>query len=267
MKPNEMKKILLFLTLLITAISCLQEKGGVLPIEETLITGNDGGTSPGGGVITGADSSISAALCGLSATANLTTAAGEVCFDTQILPMIVSNCAQSGCHDSKSKKDGYDLTTYDKIVSKGIVKGNAGKSEIYKVMIETGKDRMPPSPQAQLSAANLKLVADWINQGAKNTVCQTNGTGSIADTVKISYLTHLKPVLDTYCVGCHSAASASGNIRVDNYANLKTIADNGKLYGSIAQLSGFSAMPTSGKLSDCQIKAFKQWIDQGSLNN
>jgi cytochrome c5 len=134
-------------------------------------------------------------------------------------------------------------------------------------MIDTGKDRMPPSPNSPLSTTQAKLVADWINQGAKNTICEINGSGALSDTTQISSLTHLKPVLDTYCVGCHSASSTSGNVRVDTYANLKLIADNGKLYGSIAQLSGYAAMPTSGKLTDCQIKAFKLWIDQGKLNN
>gem|GEM_PF-6244967 len=43
--------------------------------------------------------------------------------------MTVSNCTQSGCHDSKSKKDGHDLITYDTIVRKVIVKGNVGKSK------------------------------------------------------------------------------------------------------------------------------------------
>lgn len=251
--------ILLILTTLLT-LSCLNEKGGVVPITEATSTGGDPTT-------TDPNTSLGAELCGITPTANQTTATGEVCFDTQILPMIVSNCAQSGCHDSKSKRDGYELTSYDKILKKGISKGNAGNSKLYKVMIDTGEDRMPPAPNARLSATQLKLMADWINQGAKNTVCQTNGTGSLSDTTQISYLTHLKPVLDTYCVGCHSASSASGNVRVDSYANLKLIADNGKLYGSIAQLSGYAAMPTSGKLTDCQIKAFKLWIDQGKLNN
>lgn len=264
-----MKKLILILFVITSSIACLQEKGGVVPVTGTTTT--EATTTPGNNPTTTTNpttgTNIGAELCGLTSTANQTTATGEICFDTQILPMIVSNCAQSGCHDSKSKKDGYDLTTYDKIVSKGISKGNAGNSKLYKVMIDTGEDRMPPSPQAQLSAANLKLVADWINQGAKNTICQTNGTGTLTDTTKISYKTHLKPVLDTYCVGCHNSTSASANVKVDSYANLKVVADNGKLYGSIAQLPGFAAMPTSGKLTDCQIKAFKLWIDQGKLNN
>ncbi|MFB0945535.1 MAG: hypothetical protein ACI9V1_000967 [Spirosomataceae bacterium] len=101
-----MKIYLLLLTTVLT-ISCLNEKGGVIPIIETTSTGGDPTT-------TDPTSSLGAELCGISSTAT-----GDVCFDTQILPMIVSNCAQSGCHDSKSKRDGYDLTAYDKIIKRG----------------------------------------------------------------------------------------------------------------------------------------------------
>lgn len=247
-----MKQYLVILLIAFAAASCLYEKGGVAP--DSGNTGNTDNTNP--------TNSSATTICNLVAGSSSTT--GEICFSSQILPIFISNCGMSGCHDSKSKRDGYELTSYDTILKKGIVKGDAAKSKIYRVLLENGEDRMPPAQP--LSADKIKLIADWINQGAKNTTCQT-ATGTLADTVKISYSKHLKPILEYNCTGCHSSSNASGNIKLDTYAVVKTAADNGKLYGSIAHLSGYSPMPTGSKLSDCEIKAFKLWIDQGKQNN
>jgi hypothetical protein len=49
---------------------------------------------------------------------------------------------------------------------------------------------------------------------------------------------------------------------------VRTVALNGKLYGSIAHQAGFSPMPKNGaKLSDCEITQVQRWIAAGSLNN
>ena len=67
---------------------------------------------------------------------------------------------------------------------------------------------------------------------------------------------------------CHSASSAMGSVNLDGYAQVKTYADNGKLYGVITHASGFSPMPkNSPKMSDCDIAIIKRWIDDGKQNN
>lgn len=277
MKNNFQKFFILFL-LGGVAVACLQEKGGNIlpettttaPKEDTTIQVPPTTTTNGGGTVQTPPPATTTDICNL---ANLTTAApavtttGAICFDTQVLPIIVSNCASSGCHDAKSKKDGYDLTSYATITQKGIVAGDASKSKIYKSMIDTGEDRMPPA--GPIASEKINIIKEWINQGAKNITCQgtNSGTGTLPDSLQISYVKHLKPVIDTYCVGCHKANDASGNVLLDSYASVKLVATNGRLYGSIAHLSGFSPMPTTSKLSDCQIKAFKNWIDQGMKNN
>lgn len=246
----------------ILMISCLYEKGGIIDPQSVNSSTTDVTVSIGTGI----------AICDLI-SGNGTTAAtdenGDICFDTQILPLIVSNCATSGCHDSKSKKDGYELTSYATITGKGVSVGKASKSKIYKVLNDNGEDRMPPAPKSRLSASQIKLIGDWINQGAKNTICNTNNGkgGTLPDSVSISYNSHIKPMLETYCVGCHTSGSASGGVSLDSYANVIAYVTSGSLYGSIAHLNGYSAMPVGSKLSDCQIQAVKQWIDQGASNN
>jgi hypothetical protein len=257
----------------ILLLSCLYEKGGIIdPVGTNTNTDVNGvpidNTSDTSSIST--PTSVSNDFCDLvsGSTTTTTNASGLICFDTQVLPLIVSNCATSGCHDSKSKKEGYELISYATITKKGVKAGNAGSSKIYTVLSSTGEKRMPPLPKASFTAEQKKLIADWINQGAKNIVCIDNTSGGILpDSVQISYSNHLLPILKNQCIGCHSSGSASGGINLDNYNAVLTVAKNGKLYGSIAQQSGYVAMPVGSKLSDCQIMAFKNWIAKGALNN
>lgn len=252
---NTLAKVLMGMTLTFITISCLYEKGGPVDPTVTGITPTTDTTTP--------PASLDSLPCGKTVTTN---AQNQICFNTVILPLFLANCATSGCHDSKTAAEGYDLTTYQKIVKKGIVAGNSKNSKLYSVMMITGKDRMPPAPNSPMSSDKTQLIAQWIDQGAKNIVCETSTTGTTAQTV--SYSKHLVPVLDYYCLGCHNNSAASGGVKLAGYANVLTYAKSGKLYGALAHQNGYVAMPsTDVKLTDCQIGLFKQWIDLGMPNN
>lgn len=236
---------------------CLYEKGGPLPSD----TSTSGGTDTNGGG--GSTAALDSLPCGAPTTTN---AQNQVCFNTAILPLFLANCATSGCHDSKTAEEGYDLTSYEKIVRKGITAGNAKKSKLYQVIIDTSRERMPPPPNAPMSSDKIQLIASWIDQGAKNITCETSG--STNSTQVASYSKHLVPIFDYYCTGCHNSTTQSGNINLTGYANVQTLAKNGKLYGAITHASGYQPMPSNSlKLSDCQIGLVKKWIDSGMLNN
>lgn len=184
-----------------------------------------------------------------------------ICFESNVLPIFISSCARSGCHDAGSHEDGYTLNNYNNIVRKGITPGNASKSKLYKVLFESGEDRMPPD--APLTQAQKDSIAVWINQGAKNTVnCNCS-----CDTTLYSFSGIIKPLIDYQCLGCHKPGSLGGNINLTSYTLIKDQVVNGKLYGSITHATGFSPMPEGTKLSDCQITQIKAWIDAGALNN
>lgn len=186
----------------------------------------------------------------------------SVYFVNQIMPIISSNCTTSGCHDNITHADGVNLTTYTKIM-RYVVPGNSGNSKLYKVVIKTNGDRMPPPPMPPLSTAQKTLIQKWINQGAKNNNC----IGS-CDSAVFTYSGAVKPIMDNKCVGCHNPASLGGNIDLSTYTSIKVSALNGKLYGSVAHQPGYSAMPkNSAKLSDCEITQIQKWITAGSLNN
>jgi mono/diheme cytochrome c family protein len=96
----------------------------------------------------------------------------------------------------------------------------------------------------------------------------TNGTTN-CDTANFLYSTAIAPLLLTNCVTCHSAGNSNnGGIDLSTFANAQAFALNGRLYGSIAYITGYSAMPKgAAQLSACNITQFKKWISAGALND
>lgn len=188
-----------------------------------------------------------------------------VCFERDVLPIFQSNCTQSGCHNSQDREKGYDLSTYAGITSRGIEPGNYKGSEIYKVLVlPGGEEAMPPKPYNRLTDAQITTIALWIDEGAKETTCPDTN----CDTSNPTFSGTVKPILETYCNGCHGGGSPLGNVDYNTYAGVKTTVTNGKLLGSIQHKSGFSPMPqNANQLSACNIDKIKAWIDAGAPNN
>ena len=92
---------------------------------------------------------------------------------------------------------------------------------------------------------------------------------SKCDTAHITYTFCVKPILDN-CLGCHSnstAVSLGGSIKLQDYADVKTSVDNGKLLESIKQ-TGAKPMPkNSSKLPGDEITIIEKWISKGALDN
>ncbi|HEU5147014.1 MAG TPA: c-type cytochrome domain-containing protein [Chryseosolibacter sp.] len=229
-----------------------EKRGGVcyLPIVMLLVTGS-----------CVHEASLDALPDGEGPTVAGCTNGGEVCFESSVLPIFLSSCSRTGCHNAETQEDGYILDTYSNIVRKGISPGNADESKLYRVLFEDGEDRMPPDEP--LSKAQQDSIAAWINQGAKN----TTDCNCFCDSTQYSYTANIEPIINTYCVGCHKPGTPGGNIDLTGYNNVKMQAVNGKLWGSITHASGFQPMPQGGKLSDCQIRQIRNWIDAGVMNN
>ena len=185
----------------------------------------------------------------------------SVYFVNEIKPLILSNCAMSGCHDNITHAEDVELTSYNSIM-RYVRPGNASNSKLYKVIIKTDNERMPPPPMAAFTQAQKDKLAKWINQGAKNNNCI-----AACDTSVFTYSGAVKNILQNKGVGCHSTAVTSGGINLSSYSGVQTSALSGSLYGSVAQLPGFSPMPPGFKLSECEIRQIKKWVVAGSLNN
>ncbi|MGC8864892.1 MAG: c-type cytochrome domain-containing protein [Bacteroidales bacterium] len=188
-----------------------------------------------------------------------------VYFVNTILPLLQSNCAMSGCHDAASHKGGVIMTDYQNIINTGKVKaGNPTDSKLYKVIIKTDNERMPPPPMAAFTSEQIAKVRKWIEQGAKNNRC----TETQCDSVNVSFASHVFPIIQTQCMGCHGATNPSGGISLTNYQQIAAVAvNNNKLLGTIKHLPGYVAMPPSGKLDNCSIAKISKWISDGTPNN
>ncbi|HET9824860.1 MAG TPA: hypothetical protein VFP87_05970 [Chitinophagaceae bacterium] len=185
----------------------------------------------------------------------------KVYFQQQVLPVLVSNCAQSGCHDAVSRREGVILVSYNYTMSTGgISPGNPGQTKIWE-SIRSGE--MPPWGHAPLSQTQKDLIYNWILQGAENLVCE-NACG---DTVNVTYSLSVKPIITNKCVGCHSGSTPQGGIDLSTYTNVKTQVTNGNLWASVSHVTGFTPMPVGGTLSTCELTQIQKWINQGALNN
>lgn len=191
-----------------------------------------------------------------------------VYFEFEILPILKSNCAKSGCHDAASHQDGIVLDNYANVIASDVIDPfDLDGSDLYEVITENDPDkRMPQPPNARLTPDQISLIAQWIQQGAQNLECDPNA--GVCDTLSVTYSGVIAPLLTTYCVGCHSGGAPSGNILLNTHSGVQTVAMNGRLLGAITWAPGFQQMPRgSSKLSDCHIAKIKAWIEDGAPNN
>ncbi len=196
----------------------------------------------------------------------------SVCFIQDILPILLSSCGISGCHDAVSHAEGYVLTDYSTLMqnSEAIVPYNPAESKVYKVITENeAEDRMPPPPNSALSSKQTGLFYTWITQGALNSDCPEK----LCDTTTaINYSTQVWPVIENNCLSCHNSSLSRGNVNLDGYQQVKYYSEtlrNGipVILGVINYMNGFSNMPPSKKLDDCTIRIIELWIEQGIHNN
>jgi hypothetical protein len=182
------------------------------------------------------------------------------CYDRDIQPILMSSCAVSGCHDAATHKEGIDFSSYAKTLG-AISKGNPAESKMYKAITanQSSEDFMPPKPYSALSKAAIDTIYSWIKRGGLNeecaSPCDTTGT--------IKYASHIKSIIDLYCVSCHGVNSPSGGIKLLTASDVQAVAKTGKLLGAVKRKSGFTSMPPAYALSTCDVRQVELWINQG----
>ena len=183
------------------------------------------------------------------------------CFSRDILPVLTSRCASTGCHDVKSHQGDRVLTNYSEI--RNIVSpGSPNSSKLIEVIYASGEDKMPPAGKPQLLTAEIDSIRHWISYGALNQYC-----GETCDTINpVTFSGTIWPIMQTSCTGCHSGAAPSGGVPLANYTNVSAAAANGSLLNSLKG-AGVTKMPLGGSFSKCRIRQFGIWINNGHLNN
>ncbi len=92
------------------------------------------------------------------------TVDAEMSFEQNLLPILTAKCALAGCHVADGPH-GLDFRTYASFTAGGehgpaFIAGNAEESEIVEQIVS---GNMPPGGPP-LSAAEIQLFVDWINQ-------------------------------------------------------------------------------------------------------
>lgn len=88
------------------------------------------------------------------------------------------------------------------------------------------------------------------------------------DTINVTYSQTIAPIMSNSCDFCHGGSAPQANVITDNYDDLKIIADDNRLWGSVNHESGYSPMPKDRpQLSDCDLKKIRIWLDNGALND
>ncbi|MFT5724350.1 MAG: hypothetical protein ACI9JN_001469 [Bacteroidia bacterium] len=186
-----------------------------------------------------------------------------VYFVNDILPILSSNCAQSGCHDAITHEDDVILTDYDNIIKSDRIRiGDASESDLYQVLLKSDPKKIMPPPPATLTPEQINAIRIWINQGAKNNECS-----NVCDTSNVTFSMNVWPIIDATCRGCHAGSAASGGVKITNYNQLKAIVDNGNLENVLSRNGPKSPMPPGGPLQKCASDQIRIWIAEGAKDN
>lgn len=186
----------------------------------------------------------------------------RACFTRDILPVLVSRCATTDCHDAITHQEGYIFASYTSTLE-AVRPGNVSESKLYEVITKSsGEDKMPPAGNSQLTIAEIDSIAKWISYGALNENC-----GELCDTINpVTFSEVIWPTIQKTCTGCHSGTNPSGNVLLASYDNVAVLASNGQLIKSLHG-DGVTKMPPAGSFSACKVRQFEMWVNDGFLNN
>lgn len=82
------------------------------------------------------------------------------------------------------------------------------------------------------------------------------------DSSNVTFDRTVYPILQTYCISCHSGTTPSGALDFTDYGDVSYVAENGHLLGALKHLEGFSPMPKDApKLSNCEISLIEKWVN------
>jgi Planctomycete cytochrome C len=191
-----------------------------------------------------------------------------ICFESEILPLLKSHCARSGCHDAVSHKGNVVLDSYkNSLMSKdgrAFVPFFPTKSKALKYIKGHEGEIMPPPPNKPLSKDQIDLIEKWINEGAQNTRRSASSISLDCDTLSVTFSNAIVPIIETNCLGCHSGSEPFAGFALETYEEVTIKAKSGHLLGAVKHLEGYEKMPLwAEKLSDCDILKIESWIDKG----
>jgi mono/diheme cytochrome c family protein len=176
----------------------------------------------------------------------------------------------TACHNATMAQGNLRLDTLEAIgkggLSGAVLKpGDAANSLLIKRATSTEPAmRMPPTG-AMLDTAKVEAVKRWIDAGAPGlspTIAAVNR--------KVDFDAEVEPILKANCNGCHSGASAKGQLRLDAGSTAMRVITPGKAEESriIHRVEGRGnerRMPLGGQpLKPAEIAILRDWINSGA---
>lgn len=101
--------------------------------------------------------------------------------------------------------------------------------------------------------------------GSDNGSGTNTGTGTGSNTSnKITYLGHVKPILNQLCISCHGSVDPEDDLDISTYSKAKSKID--KIIKAMDKKNGDSdVMPPSGRADENLIQTIKDWKTDGLL--
>lgn len=180
----------------------------------------------------------------------------SICFEEEIKPLLVSNCAASGCHDDTTRAAGVVLVSHERLMA--TVSGNLLLQSIQ----DPGDLGMPPLPRSRLTDDQIQSIRKWIREGMKQDI----DCAGICDSSNITFAGTVNPIIRNNCLSCHNGNS-QGQTDLSSYAAIKVQAGNGKLNCTIHHIGDCMQMPPGAPLSECNLDQIRKWIEAGAPNN
>ena len=81
----------------------------------------------------------------------------------------------------------------------------------------------------------------------------------------VTYENQIKSVISQNCIACHSGSNPNGNLRLENYDQVRNASENGTLIQRINDAA--NPMPTSGLMSSSTRALFDEWVSGGFIEN
>lgn len=179
-------------------------------------------------------------------------------FERDILPILNSNCAYSGCHDAGTASDGVILDSYSNVLSTADVDAfDPDGSDFYQVLVDTDPSKRMPFGLAALPGAQIQIIRTWIEQGALNLSCDD------CDTALLTYNTGIKAIIDLNCGNCHGSVNPSGGRSLTTYSELVDAVQNTNLLQRINNEPGVPVMPPAGPIGQCSLDQIAKWHNNG----
>lgn len=174
-------------------------------------------------------------------------AAAPVEYAQQVQPLFDKHCTD--CHSAGDADGDFALDTFEALKKGGengpaVLAGRADDSLLVKFLEgrsgKTGKNQfMPPGKREHLSADDIALIKQWINEGAQGSAASKASVDSLAKLPKIASQSAVRPIhaIAVDAAGKVAALGRYGSVELVDAATLKSLRKIDGLAGKASALS------------------------------